>query len=384
MDDFNNFFNEQPNPEPARTPVYHTPEPKRKDKNNLTAIVCIIIAVIMCVLVIVNVIVLATLKNSIAAEYASNMEAKMREQYQQAINDSLKDTDVIQDVTDNASDKVIDALDSTIGEIAENYASGVARLYMYESASASTTAGNLAGLATGFLVSDTDASGTQQRYIVTNAHCVRYAKAVSTGGIIWGGSSTRYEWASYGKIIAVFEDNDTKYTAEIVAYGSYDARDNDKGYYLKAENDQPDLAILRIKGTQPSNEAHKSLRLASTTSTIKRGTPVALIGNPEGIGDTNSITSGTISNVGIKVSSWGTGTFIMTDAAVNGGNSGGPMLDRRGIVIGVVESKLVSDDIDNMGFALSAATLYDFISWAQKASNNTLGKDISIACTFVS
>ena len=72
----------------------------------------------------------------------------------------------------------------------------------------------------------------------------------------------------------------------------------------------------------------------------------------------------------------------MTDSAVNSGNSGGPMLDRRGVVLGVVESKLVSDDIDNMGFALSASSLYSFIEWAE--TNNVLGTTIKINCTFVS
>ena len=384
MDDFNNFFDDQRSPEPERTPIYHTPEPKHKEKKNVAVILSIVIAVIMCVLVVVNVIVLSTLKNTIAAEYAQNMEAKMREQYEQAIKDALDGTDVIKDVTDTATNQVIDALDTTIGEIADNYASAVARLYMYESENASATAANLAGVATGFLISDTDENWTP-RYIVTNAHCVRYAKAVSTGSIggWWGGTTYHYEWASYGKIIAKFENDDTAYTTEIVAYGSY----NDTDHNLRAENDQADLAILRVTGKQPANYkdgvGHKSLRIATSDSGITRGTPVALIGNPEGIGGTNSITSGTISQTGITISSWGPGTFIMTDAAVNGGNSGGPMIDRRGIVLGVVESKLASDDIDNMGFALSANTLYDFINWAKQASNNTFKRDIDIKCEFV-
>lgn len=387
MDDFDNFFDDQPSREPERvpnTPIYHTPEPKGGKKTNLTATVCIIIAVIMCVLVVVNVIVLATLKTSIATEYANTMEAKMREQYSQAIDQSLSETDVVNDVTDRASQKVIDALDSTVGEIAETYATGVARLYMYEnSASGSST-----GLATGFLISDTDESGTLSRYIVTNAHCVRYAKK-TTAHSPFGGTTYRYSWASYARITAVFEDDDTVYETEIVAYGAYVAKSstnnpNDPDYYhLSAENDQADLALLRIKGTQPSNSEHVSLKLASSASEIKRGTPVALIGNPEGIGSTNSITSGNISNVGIRVSSWGAGTFIMTDAAVNGGNSGGPMLDRRGVVLGVVESKLVSDDIDNMGFALSASTLASFLDWAKDGSNNVLRQNLTINCVYV-
>ncbi|MCM1306659.1 MAG: serine protease [Bacteroides sp.] len=380
MDDFNNFFDEQPSREPVRTPIYHTPEPKHSGKSNLNAIICLVIAVIMCVLVIVNVIVLATLKNSIAAEYANSMEASMREQYYSAISDSLSDTNVVEDVTNTATTKVIDALDTTIGEIAENYASGVARLYMYTS----SLSAKADGLATGFLISDTNEDGTLGRYIVTNAHCVRFATAHTTYSPYYG-KTPRIEWASYGKITAVFEEDETTYTTEIVAYGAYSTTVEDQyheEYNASAENDQPDLAILRITGNQPSNEQHVSLKLASNDYSIKRGTPVALIGNPEGIGDTNSITSGTISNVGIRVSSWGSGSFIMTDAAVNSGNSGGPMLDRRGVVLGVVESKLVSDDIDNMGFALSASTLCDFIEWAK--TNNVLNSTVEINCTFVS
>ena len=60
-----------------------------------------------------------------------------------------------------------------------------------------------------------------------------------------------------------------------------------------------------------------------------------------------------------------------------GGNSGGPMVNILGKVVGIVESKLADDTIDNMGFALSADTIRDFIKWAQKPANNVLGTDLS-------
>jgi len=378
MDDFNNFFDDQRQPEPSKTPIYHTPEPKNNgSKRNLTAIICIIVAVIMCVLVVVNVIVLSTLKNKIAAEYASSVAAQMKSQYEQAINSTLSDTGIVADVTEAATRQTIDAINSTVGEVANKNARSVARLYMFESANARPSTTEPSGLATAFLISDTDADGNKERYLLTNAHCIRYVKSTVSGGGFWSDIKYSYEWASYGTIVCVFEGENNYYYAEIVSYGAY----NDKN--LRAENDQPDLAILRIKGAQPSNENHPSLPLATSDNGITRGTPVALIGNPEGVGDTNSITSGTISQTGITITSWGPGTFIMTDAAVNGGNSGGPMLNNRGIVIGVVESKLVSDDIDNMGFAISAATVYNFIEWAQRAANNSLRADIVINCKYV-
>lgn len=385
-DDFNNFFDDQRQPEPQHTPVYHTPEPKHHgSKTNITAILCIAIAVVMCVLVIVNVIVLATMKTAIADKYAATMSAQMKEQYEQAIKDSLADTDIIDDVKDSATKQVIDAMDATIGEIANNYASSVARLYMYTSSQATPGRDRAQGLATGFLITDTDESGTLQRYLVTNAHCVRYVKATSTGGIggFWGigGGITTYSWESYGKIVGIFEGSSVYYTLEIVAYGSY--TDSDYPTVAAENNGQPDLAILRVKNTQPSNTDHPSLKLASSDSFITRGTPVALIGNPEGMGTTNSITSGTVSNTEITQESWGAGTFIMTDAAVNSGNSGGPMLNSSGIVIGVVESKLVSDNIDNMGFALSAQTLRDFIEWASQKDNNVMKSNLNINCKYV-
>lgn len=377
MDDFNNFFDDQRQTEPNRTPIYHTPEPRHDgSKRSLAAICCIVVAVIMCALVVVNVIVLATLKNKIATEYAANIASDMKTQYEQAIRDSLADTSIVSDVTEAATRQAIDALSSSVGKIADKYAASVARLYMFESQNAKLSTSTPQGVATAFLISDTDKNGNTQRYMLTNAHCVRYVK--TTSNISWGsGIRYKYEWASYGTILCVFEEEADSYTAEIIAYGSYSEK------YIDAENDQPDLAILRIKGEQPSNESHPSLTLASNEIDITRGTPVALIGNPEGVGDTNSVTSGTISQMGITISSWGPGEFIMTDAAVNGGNSGGPMMDSRGIVIGVVESKLVSDDIDNMGFAISASTVYDFLTWAQKAENNATHSKLSIGCKFV-
>ena len=363
MDDFNNFFDDQRETQPQHTPVYHTPEPKNHNKLNAVTIICIVVAAVMCVVVLVNVIVLASMKQSIAEEYAASISESMKEQYRNAIDETLSETDIVEDITDQALQEALEKLNYAVGQVADKYCSAsVARLYMYTDSSSDYHVGS------GFLVTDTDSTGTTQRYLLTNAHCARYVAETRVGGIGFGSRYT-YSWASYKSIVAIFDGEETQYNVEIVAYGAYDDSK------LTAENDKADIAILRIKGTQPSNEAHPSLQIATTD--VRRGDPVALIGNPEGIGEKNSITSGSVSQPDITLSSWGAGTFIMTDAAVNGGNSGGPMVNILGKVVGIVESKLADDTIDNMGFALSADTIRDFISWAQKPANNVLGTDLS-------
>ncbi len=340
MDDFYNFFDDQRAPEPERTPIYHTPNPKKKSPN-AALIISIVVAVFMSILVVVNVIVLATLKTSISKEYAELISEQMREEYGNAIADTLSDSGITEDIKDTVKNSVMESLTASIGEIANKYTGSVARICMYESSVSKSY-----GLASAFLITDAD-SANPMRYMVTNAHCVTYI-------------NQRSQLAEYGKIIAFFEGESKYFNCQIVAYGSY----KQDGLDLFG-NKQSDLAILRISNAeQPSNELHPSLRLAQTDF-IQRGSEIALIGNPEGMGTNNSITTGTVSQTGVEdlKQDLSYGEFILTDAALNGGNSGGPMINKAGVVVGVSESKLVNTDIDNMGFAVSAGTLYNFLQW---------------------
>lgn len=378
MDDFNNFFDDQRSPQPEHTPVYHTPSPKNNNKLNTTGVICIVLAVVMCVVVLVNVIVLASLKEQIAQEYAQSISADMKAQYQEAIDNALNGTNVIEDVTQNATERVTDILNKTVGEVANSLSPSVARLYMAESVNSIS----YDGLATGFLITDsTDAC--HDRYILTNAHCVRYEKPSRISFGPWGSSQYSYQWATYGTIICKFDGEETYYLLEAVAYGSY------AGDHLSADNNQPDIALLKVVGeitinntsytkinnNQPDNETHPTLKIVESDSKYQTGDPVALIGNPEGFGDSTSISTGCISQKNVNIESWGAGTFILTDAPVNSGNSGGPMVNVHGKVVGIVESKLVDESIDNMGFALSAQTIRDFIDWANK---NNVGLNLNI------
>lgn len=356
MTDFNNFFEDSDSGDYGHTPVYHTPEPKHKKNTNLPLIISICAAVIMCVVVIVNVVVLASLKNTVADEYAQDIAAKMNEQYKQAIEDSLKDKDVIEQITDNATKNALDALNSGVGDVAAKYSPCVARLYMY-----TRVVENLVpklkktSLATAFLVTDYD--GVEGRYMVTNAHCVKY----------YDSSSLMGKWTYYDKITCQFDNEEETYTLKVVACGDYS---DSEAEIQNLKN--PDLALLQIEGKQPDNQLHPSLKVLQSDDDIKVGASIALIGNPEGIGNGNSVTTGCVSQKDISIGSWGPGTFIMTDAAINEGNSGGPMINSMGVVVGVVESKLVDEKIDNMGFALSAETLYNFIMQAQSEKHITV------------
>jgi S1-C subfamily serine protease len=100
-----------------------------------------------------------------------------------------------------------------------------------------------------------------------------------------------------------------------------------------------DLAVLKIIETENNTmeqERLDALKLANS-SALRVGDPVIAIGNPYGLAGT--MTTGIVSQVGRLVPAPGIGfsipDVIQTDAAVNPGNSGGPLLDAQGRVVGV-------------------------------------------------
>ena len=75
---------------------------------------------------------------------------------------------------------------------------------------------------------------------------------------------------------------------------------------------------------------------------------VCAIGNP--LGYVHSVTVGVVSFVGRKLFDASLDDYIQTDAAINFGNSGGPLINARGEVIGI--NSAISSRATNIGFAV--------------------------------
>lgn len=111
-----------------------------------------------------------------------------------------------------------------------------------------------------------------------------------------------------------------------------------------------DLAIIKI---EKENLTPASL---GDSSNIKTGESVIAIGNPLGLEFQRSVTSGIISglNRSIMFEENGNNIFmedlIQTDASINSGNSGGPLINSNGDVIGINTVKITS--AEGIGFAL--------------------------------
>src|SRR6267378_3840210 len=92
---------------------------------------------------------------------------------------------------------------------------------------------------------------------------------------------------------------------------------------------------------------------------VHQGESVLAIGNP-GDGMLFSVTKGIVSAVG-KFPDAGPGTWIQTDTLIKPGNSGGPLLNTRGEVIGINTLKLVKKNANGIGFALSSSDLLEVL-----------------------
>jgi serine protease Do len=126
------------------------------------------------------------------------------------------------------------------------------------------------------------------------------------------------------------------------------------GTKLKAEivgkDPKIDLAVLRVKPDKPL----KSVSFGDSEK-IRPGDWVMAIGNPFGLG--GSVTAGIVSARGRNIESGPYDNYIQTDASINKGNSGGPLFNMNGEVIGINTAILSpTGGSVGIGFAVPAAT----------------------------
>ena len=191
---------------------------------------------------------------------------------------------------------------SSIPDVVEAASSSVVGIIQYQP---NARTGKLAEYASGsgFIVSENG-------YILTNAHVVSGAAAVDV----------------------LFSDGEKK-TAQVVG-----------------SDVTTDIAVLKVEG-----ENYPALPVGDS-STLRVGEYVIAIGNPLSAYELyGTVTFGIISATAREINIDGfVNTYLQTDAAINFGNSGGPLINMAGQVIGMNTAKSITAGYDTRGNAISA------------------------------
>ena len=137
---------------------------------------------------------------------------------------------------------------------------------------------------------------------------------------------------------------------------------------IKGGEAYSDIAVLTIS----KEEEHDVVSIGESEA-IKLGDTIFTVGSPMGIEYKGTITKGILSGKDrlVEVSLSGSVSdyymkVLQLDAAVNPGNSGGPLCDVSGNVIGIISLKIVEDSVEGMGFAIP---IEDALSYASKIEN---------------
>ena len=130
---------------------------------------------------------------------------------------------------------------------------------------------------------------------------------------------------------------------------------------------QTDLALLKVAADQPLPVVEWG-----DSDALRVGDWVVAIGNPFGLG--GSVTAGILSARARDIGAGPYDDFLQTDAAINSGNSGGPMFDMTGKVIGV-NTAIYSQTGGNIGigFAIPAALAKPIIAELREKGRVTRG-----------
>lgn len=119
------------------------------------------------------------------------------------------------------------------------------------------------------------------------------------------------------------------------------------GAVIVGSDSQTDIAVLKINKTGLTKAEF------GNSDDLEVGELAIAIGNPLGEQFTNSTTAGIISALNREVTIEDKQlSLIQTDAAINNGNSGGPLVNSYGLVIGITSAKISTEFAEGMGFAI--------------------------------
>lgn len=117
-------------------------------------------------------------------------------------------------------------------------------------------------------------------------------------------------------------------------------------------DDRYDVALLKINGS-----GFTPLEILNSDSALA-GEDVFAIGTPEDVSLGQSVTKGVLSGkrkIAEKI-------YLQTDVTINSGNSGGPLLNEDGKVIGIVSMKLTGKGIEGLGFCVPTNTILEVLN----------------------
>lgn len=127
---------------------------------------------------------------------------------------------------------------------------------------------------------------------------------------------------------------------------------------LLETNVSADIALLSFSAENLDDLKPAAL---GTSTGLKKGSILLAAGHPKGFNFYGSITMGIVAGVDRLVEGEDI-TYIQHDAAINSGNSGGPIFNLNGEVIGINVLKYASQEIEGMGFSIPIDLVLDIIA----------------------
>ena len=210
------------------------------------------------------------------------------------------------------------------------------------------------------------------------------------GPSFYGNNSYTAEGAGSGVIVMEDDDeifiltnyhvveNSSELSVKFIDDKSYDAK-------IKGVSERKDIAIVSIIKKNIDSDTLKQIKVATLgdSNELKVGNGIIAIGNALGYGQ--SVTTGVVSALNREVS---TDEYIQDmiqiDAAINGGNSGGALLNSKGEVVGINSVKYSSGgtsssaSVEGMGFAIPISDVKSIIETLIKGENDTSAISLGI------
>lgn len=150
-------------------------------------------------------------------------------------------------------------------------------------------------------------------------------------------------------------------------------------------SERKDLAVISVNLDSLDKETVEEIKIATIGSSdeLKVGNGIIAIGNALGYGQ--SVTTGVVSALNREVSIDGyTNKMIQIDAAINGGNSGGALLNSKGEVVGINSAKYSSNamsssaSIEGMGFAIPISDVDELITTLMNGQEDNSGVTLGV------